>query len=331
MIELVLDQPAQLLDALRRVDTAALPSRHELAGGLAVCGMGGSAIGADLASAVLAGRARRSLRTLRGYDIEPWVGDDTLVVCASYSGNTEETLACYAQARASGLPRVAITTGGALARAAMRDGVPIISPPVGMQPRASVVYMLVSILACAEACGVTEPLRDEIEAAVEFHARLVDEWGPSSSEDSLAKSLARRLKGTIPVVYGAGMTAPVAVRWKAQLNENPKLAAFASVLPEADHNELCAWSKPGAGELAAVFLDDPSVDPRLRRRIELTAGLAHEGAVAVERVEGRGSSPLERVLSLVLLGDLLSVYLAVLHGVDPTPVETIERFKAALA
>src|SRR3954452_20472378 len=145
MVELIQAQGAHLADALRRVGIAGLP-HHELSGGLVICGMGGSAIGADLAGAVLLRRARRPVRTVRDYTLDTWVAKNTLVVCASYSGNTEETLACYAQAKARHLPRVVITTGGELGNLAHTDGVPVIALPPGMQPRASVVYMLVSVL-----------------------------------------------------------------------------------------------------------------------------------------------------------------------------------------
>jgi glucose/mannose-6-phosphate isomerase len=330
MVELIMAQGAHIIDALRRAGDAALPHR-ELRGGLVVCGMGGSAIGADLAGAVLTGRARRPLRTIRDYALEPWVDEDTLVVCASYSGNTEETLSCYEQAKARGVPLVAITTGGELEICARTDGVPVIYLPAGMQPRASVVYMLVSVLACAEACGAARGIQSEIERAAGPHAQLAHELGPTAPETSFAKALAFRLSGTIPVVYGAGATAAVAVRWKAQLNENPGVHAFASTLPEADHNEICAWGSEPFAPLSAVFLGDKLLDARLRRRMQLTALSAQSTAAGIEFAESRGATPFERVLSLVLIGDLVSAYLAVLEDVDPTPVAEIERFKAALA
>jgi glucose/mannose-6-phosphate isomerase len=330
MVELILAQGAHLADAMRRVGIAGLP-HDDRSGGLVVCGMGGSAIGADLAGAVLLRRARRPLRTVRDYALDTWVAKDTLVVCASYSGNTEETLACYAQAKARDLPRVVITTGGKLGHLARTDGVPVISLPAGMQPRASVVYMLVSVLACAEACGAVRGIRSAIERAGAPLTQLAQELGPAAPEESFAKALAVSLRGTVPVIYGAGATSAVAVRWKAQLNENAGVHAFASTLPEADHNEICAWGSVPLAPLSAVFLGDRLFDARMRRRMELTAMSAEFTAGNIEFAEGRGATPLDRVLSLVLIGDLVSVYLAVLEAVDPTPVAAIERFKAALA
>jgi glucose/mannose-6-phosphate isomerase len=134
------------------------------------------------------------------------------------------------------------------------------------------------------------------------------------------------------VVHGAEPTAASARRWRTQLNENAKVPAFWSELPEANHNEICAWERgPAVAPLCAVFLEDPDQHPRVHRRIELTAAEVERAGAPVVRIRARGDTRLERVLSLVLLGDLVSVYLAVLDGVDPTPVEPIERFKVALA
>ncbi|MFL5913695.1 MAG: bifunctional phosphoglucose/phosphomannose isomerase [Gaiellaceae bacterium] len=331
MLDTVLAMPQQLGDALWRAESANAP-RVDAPGGLVVCGMGGSAIGGDLAAAAIGARAERSIRTVRGYRLDPWIGEETLVLCASYSGNTEETLACWEAATAAGAQRIALTTGGRLAELARADGVPVMSPPGGFQPRAAVVYMLVGALECAALCGAAPSLRDEIEGAAQLLASLVEEWGPDAAPDSEAKALATRLNDTAPVVYGAGLTAPMARRWKTQINENAELPAFFAELPEADHNEVCGWdSTNGLAPMSAVFLADRDLNGRERRRIELTADIARRGATAVELVETRGETALERLLSGVLLGDLASVYIAVLRDLDPTPVVAIEDFKRALS
>jgi glucose/mannose-6-phosphate isomerase len=330
MLADVLAQPLQLTDALWRVESARL-DRRELAGGLVVCGMGGSAIGGDLAAAALGDRATRPIRVVRDYALEPWAGEDALVLCASYSGDTVETLACFEAAAAVGAPRVVLTTGGQLAELARDEGVPVIGVPAGMQPRAAVLYMTLGALECAAACGGAPFLHTEIDAAGALLTDLVAEWGPGGPEDSEAKTIARRLQRTIPIVTGAGPTVAPARRWATQLNENAKAAAVFSELPEADHNEICAWQRGReVAPLSAVFLEDSDQHPRVRQRIELTARAAEEAGAPALRVQARGESPLERVLSLVLLGDLVSVYLAALDGVDPTPVEAIDRLKSAL-
>jgi glucose/mannose-6-phosphate isomerase len=329
MLADIVAQPLQLEDALWRAESAGLAS-VESPGGLLVCGMGGSAIGGDLAAAVLGDRATRPLTVLRGYSPPGWLSSDFFVLCSSYSGETEETLACYEAARVTGSPRAVLTTGGRLAALAREDGVPVIGVPSGMQPRAAVIYMLVGALSVAAACGAAPSIRDEVEQAEPLLRRLADEWGPGDG-GSLAARTAQKLQGTIPVIHGAGPTYAAAMRWKTQVNENAQIAAFSSHLPEANHNEICGWERGSAlAPLSAVFLENADQHPRVRRRVEVTAGLARAAGAQCALVDAQGETPLERVLSLVLLGDLVSLYLAVLEGVDPTPVEAIEGFKRRL-
>ena len=327
----ILAIPEHLRDALWRVESAAL-QRFEAPHGLIVAGMGGSAIGGRLARAALGDRASRPILSARSYELPAWTTPDTAVLCSSYSGNTEETLACYDAAGALGATRVVATTGGQLADNARADGVPVIPLPAGLQPRCAVGYMTVAALEVAALCGAGESVRSEIDVAAAHAEQLLDEWGPDGAPDSLAKQLAAGLVGTVPQIAGAGLTSAIAYRWKCQINENSKMPAFAHELPELDHNEIVGWSGTGEiGRFAAVFLDDCDLHPSTRRRIELTRGLIEKDAAATFVVETRGASATERMVSLVVLGDLVSLYLAVLRGVDPTPVEVIEALKGELA
>jgi glucose/mannose-6-phosphate isomerase len=318
-----------LTDALWRVDSAAV-APVDAHGGLIVAGMGGSSVGGRLAAGALGPRLRRPLALAMGYDIPSWIGRETLVLCSSYSGSTEETLATYDAAKAAGAPRLVATTGGPLAEQARADGVAVVQLPGGFQPRAAVGYSLVTALEAAALCGAAPSVRGEIGAAAALAAELAREWGPDGAEDGDAKRVARALHGTIPVFTGAGLTASVAYRWKCQVNENAELPAFASKLPEHDHNEIVGWA--GAERrLSAVFLEDPQAEERVVRRFDVTAELAAEGAAVVERVSARGETRLERLVSLVLLGDLVSLYMAVLRGVDPVSVHAIDLLKERLA
>jgi glucose/mannose-6-phosphate isomerase len=327
----ITDLSAHLRDALWRVDSAGI-APSDTPGGLIVAGMGGSAVGGRLAAGALGSRLRRPLIVRDGYALPGWAGPETLVLCSSYSGTTEETLAAYDDAAERGAPRIAVTTGGPLAERARRDGVPVIPVPGGFQPRAAVGYSLVSALEAAALCGAAPSLRDEVEAAASLAERLAAEWGPDGAEDSEAKALARKLHGTVPVIAGAELAAPAAYRWKCQINENAGQPAFASALPEIDHNEAVGWPAAGGfGRFSAVFLEDPGNHPRNRLRSELTAEQAAAGAAVVERVTARGETPTERLVSLVLLGDLVSLYLAILRGEDPAAIPPIDQLKAALA
>src|SRR5215213_4951358 len=195
-----------LRDALWRVDSANL-ARVDAHGGLIVAGMGGSSVGGRLAAGALGPRLRRPLALAMGYDIPAWIGRETLVLCSSYSGATEETLATYDAAKAAGAPRLVATTGGALAERAREDGVPVIPLPGGFQPRAAVGYSLVAALEAAALCGAAPALRDEVETAAALVTELAGEWGPDGPEDGEAKALARRLHGTVPVIAGVELGA----------------------------------------------------------------------------------------------------------------------------
>jgi glucose/mannose-6-phosphate isomerase len=326
----ILDLGTHLRDGLWRVESAGI-APVDAPWGLVVAGMGGSAIGGRLARAAIGPRAARPLTIVGDYSLPGWVGPETLVLCVSYSGSTEETLATYDEAGERGAPRLVATTGGPLAERARRDGVPVIPFPGGFQPRAAVGYAFVAALEAAHLAGAAPALRDEIEAAATLVERLATEWGPLGPDDSEPKALARRLVGTVPVVAGAGLTAELAYRWKTQINENAEIPAFASSLPELNHNEIVGWA--AAKDLArfsAVFLEDADDHPRNIRRIQLTAEAADAGAVAVEHVHAVGRTRTERVASLVLLGDLVSLYLAVLRGIDPVTVTAIDELKAGM-
>jgi glucose/mannose-6-phosphate isomerase len=315
----VLALPDHLRDALWRVESAGIEPSSST--GLVVAGMGGSAIGADLAAVAFGSRLMAPLVVARGYELPAWLRPDRAVLCSSYSGDTEETLACYEAADALGTRRVAATTGGRLAELARRDGVPVVGLPAGFQPRAAVGYMFVVAAEVAALAGVADAIRTEIDSSA-AHLETVRE-----ALFDRAGEVAGQLEGTIPIVYGADLTAPVAYRWKCQMNENAKLPAFSHQLPEADHNEIAGWQGTEGWPMAAIFLADRDQHPRVRRRLELTAKAVADHAAAVVQLETEGESRTERLLWAVLLGDLVSLHLAASRGVDPGPVTAIEGLK----
>ena len=320
----VLALPDHLTDALWRVESARIEP-FDAPGGLVVCGMGGSAIGGDLAAVAFGNRLTRPLTTERGYELPFAMLPDRAVLCSSYSGDTEETIACYEAAEALGAPRVVATTGGQLAKSARADAVPVIGLPAGLQPRAAVGYLFTVAAEVAALTGAAPGIRTEIDSA-----------GPHLREASggladRAAELADSLEGSIPVIYGADLTVPVALRWKTQINENAKLPAFTAALPEADHNEIEGWvGAHDVGRLSAIFLEDRDQHPRVRQRFELTAAMIEPGAHHVTRIETEGESRTERLLWTVMLGDLLSLRMAAKRGVDPGPTETLDRLKREL-
>jgi glucose/mannose-6-phosphate isomerase len=320
MLDDVLAIPDHLRDALWRVESARLEPFD--ADGLLVCGMGGSAIGGDLATAALGSRLTRPLLTVRGYELPSWATPEWTVLCSSYSGDTEETLACFAAAEALGARRIVASTGGALVEDARAAEVPVIGlPGLLPAPRTAVAYMLVCATEVAALAGIAPPIHTEMDAAAAF---LAEQSAPLRA---LAADLADRLDGTVPAIVGADLTAPVARRWKTQVNENAKAHALFSELPEADHNEICGWT---GDAFSAVLLEDPDQHPRVRRRFELTGeAIAGTGAEAIQ-IETQGETRTARLLWATMLGDLVSLALAEARGVDPLPVEAIDDFKAAL-
>ncbi|HYH88626.1 MAG TPA: bifunctional phosphoglucose/phosphomannose isomerase [Solirubrobacteraceae bacterium] len=327
----ILSLPDHLLDALWRVEAASLQPATT-PGGLVIAGMGGSGVGGELARAALWPWLERPLELARGAELPAWTGPETLVLCSSYSGNTEETLAAYDAAGAAGAPRVVSASGGELPARARRDKVPVIPLPGGFQPRAAVGYSFVVALEVAAVAGAAPSLRADVEDAAPLARDLAAEWGPEGGEDSDAKRLARALHETIPVISGPGIGAAAAYRWKCQFNENAKIPAFAAELPEAGHNEIVGWESAASfAPFSAVFLEDPDVGDRMAARVGLTAEIVGGQAHTVERVAPRGETRLQRLVSHVLLGDLVSLYAAVLRGADPIGIEPIDRLKAGLA
>jgi len=301
--------------------------------GAIVCGMGGSAIGGDVVGACLDGLPV-PYQVVRGYELPAWVSEHTLVFAVSYSGNTEETLACVARALARGCRPVCVASGGRLAELAGQRDLPLVTVPAGLQPRASIGFLSTPIGVALEVAGLASGFDEQVAEAIEVTAELGAELGPQvADDDNEAKSIARRLLDRLPVVYGAGVTAPAARRWKGQLNENAKTPAFFNELPELDHNELAGWAtNPGvAGRVVLVLLDDPAGDERLRRRLALTAASVQPRVAGVVRVVARGVLPLARLVSSAYVGDFASLYLALLYGVDPGPVAVLEDLKARLS
>jgi glucose/mannose-6-phosphate isomerase len=320
-LDAVLATPDHLRDALWRVESARIEPAE--AAGVMLCGMGGSAIGGDLAAAALGERCTIPLLTIRGYELPPWATPEWTVLCSSYSGQTEETLACMEAAEALGARRIVASTGGELSEIARAAGVPVIGLPAALPaPRAAVGYMF-AVAAESVGLGGAPRIHTEIDAAAAHLERVRD------SLIERAEEIAKRLDGTVPAIYGADLTTPIARRWKAEINENAKVPAFWAELPEADHNEICGWTE-SEGNFSAIFLRDADQHPREQRRIELTAEIVASGAAEVEIVELEGETRSARLLSAVMLGDLVSLLLAAHRGIDPSPIEAIDMLKQRL-
>jgi glucose/mannose-6-phosphate isomerase len=327
--------PEQIEAAHRIAREAAVRVSGEGVTAVAVLGMGGSAIGGELAFAYLADRLAVPCQVVRDYTIPAFVGRGTLALVSSYSGNTEETLSAYRAATARGARVVCSTTGGELARLAEENGHDVFRIPPGLPPRAAIGYGVVPLLVLLSRLGLAADPGAEIESAAgEVRAR-VGEYGLASPPGANpAKDLAGWFEGRIPVVYGAApRTSVVASRWCGQFSENAKLVAHRHELPEMNHNEIVGWSgaRPFDGRARVVLLRDEEDHPRVAKRFEITREAIAAAGAEVRDVASSGAGRLARLFSLVVLGDFVSVYLAALAGVDPTPVAPIDKLKKALA
>jgi len=293
-----------------------------------VAGMGGSGISGDFAAAL----ADTPVFVNKSYGLPAWVkGAGPLVVAMSYSGNTEETLSAAETAAAQGLTPAVVTGGGTLAAWAAEYGWPAVTVPGGLQPRAALGYLLGGLLHLLNAAGATSVGRRDLLAAADIADSITGEGG---SGWTLAADLAQGLEGRIVAVYGGGgITSPVAQRWKTQINENAKWPAWYSVLPELDHNEIVSWTSLASltrDHVGIVSLRDRAEPPGVTARFRYTSEITGRDVAWVGEVWSQGDSALERMVSLASMGDLVSLELARLLGVDPVPVDAIENLKRKL-
>ncbi len=300
---------------------------------VAFCGMGGSAIAGDVVAALAAPRLRLPVLTVRAPELPEFCGPHTLVVASSYSGDTAETLALFEEAVARGCRLVAITSGGQLDLRAEELGVGRVLVPGGQMPRAAFGYLSLGALGALEAMGIVPTHAEDVAESAEELAGLVSEAGPDVPlASNPAKELASELGDRVPVVWGAeGIGAVAATRWKCQFNENAKVPAFASVLPELDHNEVVGWSGDRGQGFAVIGLRHPGEHGDVDARFPLSLEMARNSGASVHEVSSRGRSELARLLTLVQFGDLVSTYLGIVRGVDPSPIEAIVNLKRALA
>ena len=300
---------------------------------VAFCGMGGSAIAGDVLRVLASPRLGVPIAVVRTPELPEFVGPHSVVVASSYSGGTAETLALFEAALARGARTIALTSGGTLADRAAAEGVPVVIVPGGLMPRAAFGTLTLATLGAFEAMGMVPALADDVEEAAAELGGVIASAGPDvATASNPSKALALRLVGRVPVVWGAeGIAAVAAARWKAQFNENAKVPAFASALPELDHNEVVGWSAGQGDRFAVVALRHPGEHPDVASRFALSLEIAASSGALVHEVHARGSSALARLLTLVQVGDLVSTYLGLARGVDPTPIEAIARLKAALA
>ncbi len=300
-----------------------------------VTGLGGSAIGGDLLKDWARDQVKVPIEVSRDYHLPAYAGKKTLVLATSYSGDTEETLSSFLDALKRGCMIYCITSGGALMKYARKFKVPYLQVPGGMPPRAALPYMVVPLLVLLEKAGLAKGVKKELKEAIAVIAQVSKENGLDTPQrDNFAKTTACYIGDTAPTVYGFGVFRSVAQRFKQQFNENSKAASKWEYFPELNHNEVVGWE--GRGEQIRYFsiinIRDIDCEPKeIESRLDITKGIMERAGLIMFDLKVQGKSTLAKMLSTVVVGDFISVYLAVMRGVDPTPVRSINYLKAELA
>lgn len=298
-----------------------------------ICGMGGSAIGGEMASRLLMDEIKIPILVHRDRELPAFVDASTLVITSSYSGMTEETLSCFNRTLETGAKILVITHGGRLGSLARANNIPVFTINYDSPPRAALPFSLLAILFSLQKLGfISDKTRDVVET-VSVLKDLVQRFNQGIlTEENRAKQLAVSIHGHLTVIYGAGILSPVARRWKTQFNENSKAWAFYETFPELNHNAVAGYGFPRelVRRLMVVLLRSSQLESRIKRQYQALNGLLDEAKVERRTIETCGQSPLSRMMSLVLLGDYVSVYLALLYRVDPSPVKALEYLKEEL-
>jgi len=329
------EQLAAARDAVAALDPSLFPDAGDI-DHIVVLGMGGSGIAGDVLAAVAGPAVAVPVTVHKQYSLPAFVGPRTLAFAVSYSGDTEETKEMAGVALERGARLVAVSQGGALAALASDAGAFHVSCPAGFMPRAALGALVAPLFVALHRMGMAP---DAMAWLVEAHRQLArrrDRCHPGVPRPANpAREIARRVDGTVPLVYGGGALGEVAaMRWKNDFNENAKAPAFWSAYPEIDHNEICAWGQHGDVTrqiMTIVELRHRFEHPQVARRFSITREIVEEAVHQVIQVEAEGEGMLAQLLDLMYLGDWVSCYLALAREVDPGPIDAISVLKERLA
>jgi len=332
MLGRIKDLPKQVRDAWAIAGKATIPPAYSDVRSIVVAGMGGSAIGGDLAAALLADELKVPMTVHRDYGLPAYVGRDSLVIVSSYSGNTEETLSSFEEARKRGAKVLALTTGGKIAELARASNYPVVTFSYKAQPRAALGYSLGLVLGVLSKLGFARDLSDDIEAALSDLAKL-EERVHEGARTNDAKKMALELQGRIPFAYGAGVMGVMARRVKGQWNENAKNWSAFDVMSELNHNAVVGFEHPPIAKdaLTVLLLRSDRDNPRHKLRFEITRELLDRSRIPHKTLQFAGRNMLSEILQMVYFTDYVSFYIALLNGADPSPVKSIDYLKDRLA
>ncbi|MCM8795443.1 MAG: bifunctional phosphoglucose/phosphomannose isomerase [Candidatus Omnitrophica bacterium] len=337
MLSLLLDFPGQCKAALDIGKRTELLFDHNAFNKIVFCGLGGSAIGADLVRSYLYFESKIPIIVLREYNLPGYVDNSSLVFISSYSGNTEETLSSYLEAKNKNAFIITISSGGKLEEYAHADKITFIPIPSGLPPRCALGYLSIVPLAILGKLGIIPKV--DIDSSIRQMIEILDDLKDNSlkptiaQSDNLAKSIAKKLYHKFSIVYSPSVHFDVcATRLRGQLNENSKALASSHVFPEMNHNEIVGWQNPRRlfKDFVVLMLRDSRAHPRVEKRMNITKDILNKEGIRVLEIYSHGEDLLSRIFSLIYIGDFISYYLAILYGIDPTPVERVTYLKNQL-
>lgn len=324
MKELIQKFPAQLNEAVEIASKAKLSPLKLPVNKIIICGLGGSGIGGTITKEILFNEAKAPIEVLKSYSMPPYIDENTLVVCSSYSGNTEETLECYSLAQKQKAKIVCITSGGKLLELAKKDGNDFITVTGGMPPRACLGYSLTQLLHIFSHYHLAPQKTTDILEAAEI---LAKEQEAIINE---AHHIVKKLLNFMPVIYSTALHEGVAIRLRQQLNENAKILCWHHVIPEMNHNEIVGWSH-AYPNLAVILFNDTDENPRNRLRMDFCKKVFEKYAAAIIEIPSKGKTIVEKKLYWIHLGDWVSYFLSEKRNVDAMDIKVIDNLKQELA
>jgi len=334
MYEAIQGFPQQILEAFKIVDIWQPECTYQSIHSILILGMGGSAIGGDVVRVMVQDSAQVPIMVNRSYNLPAWVDGSTLVIANSYSGNTEETLSAYQQAREAKAQMLVISTGGTISEWAHRDKLDLVAMPAGLQPRAALGYSFTLLMLVLNKLGfVVNDAVNTLHKAV-FRLKEFGQAYQIGSENNPGLSLAQKIHDTIPVIYGSeDLTWVAALRFRGQLAENAKMLAWHHHLPEQNHNEIEGWScnEDLLKRLSIIWFYNEDDHPRIQARMKVTRQLLEDKAGGQYVIKAQAESRIERLLKLIHCSDWISYYAALLNGQDPTPVDRIGLLKLKMS
>jgi glucose/mannose-6-phosphate isomerase len=332
MLSHLMKTPDYCQDVINRAKQAKVPEKVEPKN-IIIAGMGGSAIGGEILQNWLRNELPIPIQVCNDYTLPAYANKDTLFFANSYSGSTEETLSVFLDAIRRKCTTIVTTSGGHLLSFSKELQVPYVTIPSQIPPRAALPYLFFSLPVLMERMGLLPSVEEELQEAIQVLKKVGEENSPEiPTEDNQAKKLALELVETIPIIYGFRQYQSIAHRLKTQFNENSKVPSKHDVFPELNHNETVGWEAPEllTKNYSIILIRDHDEPPEIRHRIETTKSLVLHKAKKVLEIHARGEGKLAKMFSVLRVGDFTSVYLAILQGVDPTPVKIIDEVKREL-